>query len=190
MAVSPARRSSSACSARNRFSCTLARAAHIAEGDTGEGCGSATPWRRHWSHSSARVAPYPCRFFANTRRNTNSTTSSVFSERRRRCQRRSKSRATATTASISGPHRSAKASAEPPGGAGRGARPGGGYQRCVSLVSGRRFRTGRLRGARARSPGPSPRPAPDLVHVPCRPSVLDLRAVTPSRDTPNVECVL
>ena len=81
MPVPSARRRSSACKARNRFSSTLARALHIAEADTGEGCGSDTPSRRHWSHSSARVAPYPCRFFDNTRRKMNSTTSSVFSER-------------------------------------------------------------------------------------------------------------
>ena len=79
---------------------SLARALQMEDGDTGAGCGSAIPIVRHCPHSSASVIAYPGRPFENASRKMNSTTTSVFSTRRRRFQSRSCRLATPTRFSI------------------------------------------------------------------------------------------
>ncbi len=87
------------CKVLNSCSSSLARALQMEDGDTGAGCGSSIPIVRHCPHSSASVVAYPGRPFENTSRKTNSTTTSVFSTRRRRCQSRSCRLATPTSVS-------------------------------------------------------------------------------------------
>ena len=82
-----------------QFLSSLARALQMEDGDTGAGCGSSIPIVRHCPHSSASVLAYPGRPFENTSRKTNSTTTSLFSTRRRRCQSRSCRWATPTSVS-------------------------------------------------------------------------------------------
>ena len=85
----------------------LARALQMEDGDTGAGCGSSIPIVRHCPHSSASVVAYPGRPFENTNRKTNSTTTSVFSTRRHRCQCRSAAPASSFSSADTGKRPSA-----------------------------------------------------------------------------------
>ncbi len=69
---------------------------------------SIRPHRPRCAHPSASVAAYPGRPFQNIHRNMHSTTTSVFSTRRRRCQSRTKASSGAKTAAgdLQDPNRS------------------------------------------------------------------------------------